>query len=173
MMRDAHDTAPSAWQMEVTPVTGLPLPLTSRLTLADDGAYVSQWQPDLADSGCYILEIDAADVHDRASFFERTYAGLKVSRPAGAVDKWSAYEDDIWGSICEQSPGDTGSRAGVIVLRHADAMLHGALAELLEAVDIYGKLATSAGDPNSGLADRMDLYIILTGTGTDFPVPQE
>lgn len=138
--------------------------LANVLTLVDDGCYVQDWESELVESDVYLLQIQAAGVHDKEALFRQVASAVGLPRPEGSVDKWSALEDDLWSTLCA---GQTPS--GAIVVRNADELLDGALEEFLELVDILRTLARMASSPEGALTVPMDLRIILTGTGSNFP----
>jgi hypothetical protein len=142
----------------------LAIELSSALTLVDDGFYQQECETELAESGVFVLTIQASGVHDQAGVFRQVADALETPRPAASVEKWSALEDDLWSAICAG-----GTSSGAIVVRNAGDLLDGALGELLELVDILRMLALRAAGPEGVLETPMDLYLILTGSGSNFP----
>jgi hypothetical protein len=145
-------------------MTELPIELSSALTLVDDAFYHQQCATEFAESGVFLLTIEASGVRDRAGVFRQVAEAVKTPRSIGSVEKWSALEDDLWSVICAG-----GTSSGAIVVRNAGDLLDGALGELLELVDILRTLALRAASPKGALQTPMDLFVILTGTGSNFP----
>lgn len=135
-----------------------PIELTSLVTLIDDDTYLDEWRGDL-DGAVYLLEIDAPETAGTAAFFGQVREAL--GQQPESRDNWSAIEDDIRSSVSA-----TDSETGAIVLRHCDRLLDGSLEVFLEAVDILRTTAKSAAGRDIPITQ---LFIILTGTGADFP----
>jgi hypothetical protein len=144
-------------------VTEFPIELNSVLTLVDDAFYAQNLEAEIVESGEYLLEIEASGVHDKDALFRQVASAVGMPRSADSVDKWSALEDDLWSAIC-----GGGTASGAIVVRDADHLLDGAVAEFLELVDILRTLARLAPSPEGALDVPMNLFIILTGTGPSF-----
>lgn len=135
------------------------VPLNDLVTLAGDAVYADEWRPAFTPTA-HLVEIDAGSVTQAADLFANATAALELPEGA-AIRKWSGFEDRLWESI-----STTEREVVVIVLRHADALLAGQLAVLLEAVSVFTTIAHGFADRSS---DPKSVFIVLTGAGPNFP----
>ncbi|MBN9609601.1 MAG: hypothetical protein BGO26_12485 [Actinobacteria bacterium 69-20] len=142
----------------------LPVPMDGVVTLVDQAVYAARWRPELRHDRIRLLEIDVAGVDDKPRFFRRVTEALGVERAPNAADKWSALEDHLWSAIATAD-----APFAVVVLLHADDLLDGALAELIEMCDIVRSMARMAATAEGGLARAVEVSLILAGTGPNFP----
>ncbi|HEY4334008.1 MAG TPA: hypothetical protein VGM78_15610 [Ilumatobacteraceae bacterium] len=130
--------------------------------LADDDLGPVQ---DALDAASFqVFTLDGASVGDEASFFAAALAGLPV--PAGAqADGFDALRDHIRVGLAEIEATDV-----AFVWRHADAMLAGGLATLIDAVECFVSLSRQVNSPAAtNFPRRIRLLTFLTGTGPNFP----
>lgn len=139
------------------------LPVYKPVTLVDDTAYASSWEDQVAGSGAHVVEIDASGVADQTEFMERASDGLGLVAD-GRTRSWDGLQDRIWEAL-SQSEAD----AAVIVLRHADDLVDQGLAVFVEALDVFGDARRLVGDPGSGFPHPIQLYVVVTGSGPNFP----
>src|SRR6185312_8022488 len=106
-----------------------------QVSLVDDNTWEADLLPELPENDCYLLQIDldsggAGDgtaerdgTADREALFGAAAAALNL--PEGNhIRKWAGFQDRLWADLAERF-----APRGFLVLRRADALLGGALAD--------------------------------------------
>lgn len=116
------------------------------------------------DHGAAVYELDCRDIVDRASFLER--AGLELpADPATAFTKWSALSDALWSGLAAQPTATV-----VYGWRHVDGLVAHGLLTLLTALEVVSDLQRTGAEPvTAGLEAPLELFVVLTGEGPNFP----
>jgi len=131
------------------------------LTAAGD---LDQLQAALEAAGFSVFSIDVSAVHDDETFTAAVLAGLPVPKDARA-DGFDALKDHLRVGLAGLDSSDV-----AFIWLHTEAMLDGALATLLDAVDIFVALSRQVYSPaETNFPRRIRLLTFLTGSGPNFP----
>ena len=117
----------------------------------------------LSSEGNRVFLFDGSAVHDKESLFAQAPTGLPFP-PGVTVRSWSGFEDYLWQGVVT-----AGAPQVAVVWVHAEQMLEGGLAVLLEALDVFSSVARLAADAEiASLPEPIELAVYLIGSGPNF-----
>ena len=146
-----------------------------QVSLVDEITWEADLLPELPETECYLLQIvldhggagdgtsERVGTANREALFAATAAALNLP-DSSPIRKWAGFQDRLWGDLAERL-----APRGYLVLRRADAMLGGSLADLLTAASVFDELARAVGGGSDSFPEEMALSVVFTGVGPDFP----